>query len=283
MLSENGSIDRLVIAHMDPQKVEWVRELRKKYPIKMDATYGIPQVLRTGVSEFVPFVSDDMLVGAAVDDGHLRLLRALSLTSGMTVPLLINGKARGTLSFALAESSRRYTQADLAMAEELASRASRAIQNAQLYREIQQSRDQLDIILHGVADGIIVYNAHSRIIYAHEAAAKLTGVSSVQEIMETSTAGIAGRFEIVDGRSQPFPRSQSTHRRVLAGEPEAEAVIGYKHRTEDRPERWSFVKSPPICNELGEVTMVVTIIHDVTERMQVGKLAFQSESKIRLS
>ena len=267
MLAEDGSIEPLVIAHVEPQKVEWATELRKKYPIKIDASHGVAQVLRTGVSELVRFVSDDMLVAAAVDDEHLRLLRNIGLTSCMTIPLLIDGKARGTLTFAVAESARRYTQADLAMAEELASRASLAIQNAQLFRAVQQSRDQLNIILHGVADGIIVYDAYGHIIYANEVAAEMTGSASVHALMETPSAATATRFEIIDEQRQAFPRSQFPHLRVLAGEPEAEAVIGYKHRTEGQLERWSFVKSRPIWNELGEVTMVVTILHDITERV----------------
>ncbi len=73
----------------------------------------------------------------------------------MTIPLVIDGKAIGTVTFALAASGRHYTQADLAMAEELASHASLAIQNARLYWAVQQARDQLDIILRGVADGIV--------------------------------------------------------------------------------------------------------------------------------
>jgi PAS domain S-box-containing protein len=267
MLAEDGSIEPLVIAHADPRKVQWAWELRKKYPMGRDATQGIPQVLRTGVSELVPFVSDDMLVAAAVDDEQLALARKVGFTSGMTIPLLIDGKAIGTLMFVLAESARRYTQADLAMAEELAALASLAIQNAQLYREVQQSRDQLDIILRGVADGIIVYDTNGRIIYANEAAAKMTGSASVQALMETPVAGIATRYEIIDEQRQPFPSSQFPHLQVLAGEAEAEAIMGYQQRGTGQPEHWSFVKSRPIHNELGEVTMVITIIHDITERV----------------
>ena len=267
MLGEDGSIEPLAIAHVDPQKVQWAGDLRKKYPMNMDATHGIPQVLRTGVSELVPFVSNDLLAATAIDDEHLKVLGALGFTSGMTVPLLINGKAEGALTFALAESSRRYTRADLIMAEELASRASLAIQNARLYQAAQQSRNQLDIILQGVADGIVVYDSHSRIIYANDAAARMTGFATIQALIETPAPATAARYEIIDEQRQPFPSSQFTHLRVLAGEQEAEAVMGYRLKAEDQPERWSLVKSRPLYNERGEVSMVVTIIHDITERV----------------
>jgi len=94
MLAEDGSIEQLVVAHVDPQKVQWAWELRKKYPITMDAAYGIPQVLRTGVSEFVPFISEDMLVAAALDDEQLALVRKVGFTSGMTIPIVIDGKGK---------------------------------------------------------------------------------------------------------------------------------------------------------------------------------------------
>jgi PAS domain S-box-containing protein len=266
MLSENGSLEPLVIAHVDPQKVQWAWELHKKYPVDMRAGHGVAQVLQSGAAEFVPFISDEVLAARAVDDEQLALLRNIGFASGMTIPLLLDGKAIGTLTFALAESARRYTQADFTMAEELASRASLAIQNSRLYREVQQSRDQLDIILHGVADGIVVYDSQSHIIYANDAAAQMTGSPSVQALMETPATTTA-RYEIIDEQRQPFLPSQFPHRRVLSGEPEAEAIMGYTQRGTGQAERWSLVKSRPILSELGEVSLVVTIIHDITERV----------------
>ena len=136
-----------------------------------------------------------------------------------------------------------------------------------LYQTVQQSRDQLDIILHGVADGIIVYDPHGNIIYANDAAASMTGTTSAQALMEAPETATAARYEIIDEQRRPFSPSQFTHLRVLAGEPEAEVVMGYRLKGENQPERWSLVKSRPIYNERGEVSMVVTIIHDITERI----------------
>ncbi len=267
MLAEDGSIEQLVITHADPQRVAWAKEFRKKYPLDRNANQGIPHVLRTAISEFTPVISDDMLVAAAVDTEQLTLLRNIGFTSSMTIPLVIEGKAIGTVTFALAQSGRHYTQTDFAMAEELAARASLAIQNARFYRAVQQSRDQLDIILQGVADGIIVYDTHSHIIYANEAAAQMTGYASVQDMLRTPPLGIVSRYEIVDEQGLPFPHSRLTHTRVVAGEREAQATIGYARIGSGQPERWSFAKSRPVFDEQGKMAMVITIIHDITERV----------------
>ena len=52
---------------------------------------GVPNVIRTGEPELYPEIPDELLVEAARDEEHLRLMRELGLVSAMVVPL----KARG--------------------------------------------------------------------------------------------------------------------------------------------------------------------------------------------
>jgi signal transduction histidine kinase/ActR/RegA family two-component response regulator len=66
-------------------------------------------------------------------------MRELGLRSYVCVPLRARGRVLGVLTFASAESGRRYTAGDLAFAEELAHRAAIAIENAQLYREAREA------------------------------------------------------------------------------------------------------------------------------------------------
>jgi signal transduction histidine kinase len=183
------------------------------------------------------------------------------------VPLLARGKTIGVISFIATESGKRYDERDLALAEELGRRAGVALDNARLYREARQARDQLAIILHGVADGILVYAPDSSILYANEAAAHMTGYASVEEMRATPPLGITNKYTLSDEQGQPLPHTHLTHRRVLAGEAEAQAIIGYTAMASRHPERWSLVKSRPIRDERGEIMMIVTITHDITERM----------------
>jgi signal transduction histidine kinase len=55
------------------------------------------------------------------------------------LPIKIQDKPIGALSFIYTESGRQYTQADLTMAQEVASRAALAIQNARLFAESQKA------------------------------------------------------------------------------------------------------------------------------------------------
>jgi signal transduction histidine kinase/CheY-like chemotaxis protein len=96
--------------------------------------------LRTGESDLVPEIPDELLVQAARDAEHLEILRQVGFSSVMTVPLRTQSRILGVISFVCAESGRQYTSADLELAEELARRASLAIDNAQLYRVAQRDR-----------------------------------------------------------------------------------------------------------------------------------------------
>ena len=140
MSGEGGAIVRLAVAHADPAKVQWAEELASRYPVAPDSPHGVPNVLRTGKSELYPNIPDEMLVAGAIDDEHLQLMREIGFTSAMVVPLSVQGKVLGAITFVTSESGRHYGHSDLAFAEDLARRAAAAIENARLYRAAQEAR-----------------------------------------------------------------------------------------------------------------------------------------------
>ncbi|MBD1919105.1 MULTISPECIES: PAS domain S-box protein [Cyanophyceae] len=144
IVEEDGSIDQIAVAHIDPAKLEWAYQIRDKYPLDTDAERGAALTLRTGQPDLVPEIPDELLVHAAKDPEHLEILRQVGFSSVMTVPLRTQDQVVGVITFISAESGRRYTAADLQLAEELAHRASLAIENAQLYRSAQRDRTKAE-------------------------------------------------------------------------------------------------------------------------------------------
>jgi PAS domain S-box-containing protein len=123
----------VAVAHMDPRKIEFVREMGERYPPDPNALTGAPQVIRTGKSELYAEIPAALLEAAARDGEHLRIIRELQLESGMVVALRGRARVLGAMSFVYANSGRRYTEADLAFAEDFARRAAMAIENAQAH------------------------------------------------------------------------------------------------------------------------------------------------------
>ncbi|HEX4386529.1 MAG TPA: ATP-binding protein, partial [Myxococcales bacterium] len=84
-----------------------------------------------------PELPDELLVRLIPDQELLRIIRDLQLKSSLVAPIVARGKVLGAISFIMAESNRRHTQDDLALAEELGRRAGAALDNARLYRDLQ--------------------------------------------------------------------------------------------------------------------------------------------------
>jgi PAS domain S-box-containing protein len=138
MMTEERVLRRLAVAHQDPVKIEFAHELERRYPQDMNERQGVPNVIRTGEPELYPNIPDEMLTLVARDAEQLRIMRELGLRSAMIVPLNVQGRTLGAITFVSAESGRHYTETDLAFAEDLAHRAALAIENARLYREAQE-------------------------------------------------------------------------------------------------------------------------------------------------
>jgi PAS domain S-box-containing protein len=132
----DDSLSLVTIAHIDPAKVEWAYGLRERYPPQITDPTGVGNVVRTGVSELIAEVTQEMIDAADIAVPELReIVHRLHLSSLMYVPLVAHGRTIGALTMAWAESDRHYGEEDLRLAEDLASRAALAIENARLYRE----------------------------------------------------------------------------------------------------------------------------------------------------
>ncbi len=170
---EDGKLRTLAVEHVDERKIEVALELGRRYPEDPEATQGPPVVLRTGQSELVTEISEERLSQLAVDDLHLELVRELGFQSYMGVPLVARERTLGVISFVAAESGRHYGPNDLALAEELARRASTAIENAQLYREAEE-RAQAARVLETVADGVFLVDVQGVVRLWNRAAEAIT-------------------------------------------------------------------------------------------------------------
>jgi PAS domain S-box-containing protein len=131
---DGGGLRNVAVAHIDPAKIRLADEFRARYPTDPDAETGVPNVIRTGISELYPEVTTEMLTAAAIDDEHLRMMRELGLESVMIVPLTARGRTLGAVTFVSSRPDRHFDGADLQLAEELARRAALAIDNALLFQ-----------------------------------------------------------------------------------------------------------------------------------------------------
>lgn len=132
----DGRVEQIAYAHDDPGKIAFVEELTHRYPPREDnESSWVAEVIRSGRPQLLSDVPDEMLVEAAEDSTHLELIRALGIVSMMVVPLAVRGRSLGAITLVAAESGQHFDAEDLAFAQDLATRAALALENARLYEE----------------------------------------------------------------------------------------------------------------------------------------------------
>jgi PAS domain S-box-containing protein len=176
-LIEDDRIARVVTAHVDPAKDAVAQELARRYPLDMGNPISVLMPLHTGRTELMPEVTDRYLREQTRNADELRLLRALSPTSRIAVPLIARGTLVGVVNVFITESDRRYGPVDVERIEKLAILAALAIDNSLLYRTARreiaersraeealgQSLSLLRATIESTTDGLLVVDRAGKI------------------------------------------------------------------------------------------------------------------------
>jgi PAS domain S-box-containing protein len=128
----DGRVQRVEAASADPAQAALVDELRRFAP-DPDSANGISVALRTGVPRVVNELSAEVVNASLVDPAHREVVSRLGVTAYAAVPLQAGGRVLGSILLCITRSGRRFDNADVRRAEELARRAAYAIDNARLY------------------------------------------------------------------------------------------------------------------------------------------------------
>ncbi|WP_164013213.1 PAS domain S-box protein [Pyxidicoccus trucidator] len=140
ILEEGGGIKRVKVSCVDPTLDALVRDTVRFPPaVTGHPRHSPSRALVEGRAILVEDAGDDYKQQAAFGPEHLAHMRAIGFQSVMSVPLVARGRTLGVLTFLAIAPGRRFTQADLETAEDLARRAALAVDNGRLYREAQQA------------------------------------------------------------------------------------------------------------------------------------------------
>jgi PAS domain S-box-containing protein len=145
------SFARLGVAHTDPAKETLIHEIARYTFGHRPEHHPIVRVLTAGQPILLPTITAEILDASAADEAHRELLRQVGPVSLVSVPLLVSGRILGALTLVTSESGRQYGPDDLALVEELARRASLAVENARLFHAAEQATRARDEMLGVVA------------------------------------------------------------------------------------------------------------------------------------
>jgi PAS domain S-box-containing protein len=147
LFDAEGRRQPVAVAHKEQGKLELAEQLREYDPEQLDSERGLGMLLRTGKPQLYPQITEEMLLGAAIDEEHLRLLRSVGMRSVLLVPLAVHERVIGALTLVNAESGREFDHDDLEFASQIAERAALAVEHARLYTDRAYTAETLEASL----------------------------------------------------------------------------------------------------------------------------------------
>jgi len=143
-----GRADRVAAYHRNPCQVAALHELSSRISPRVGGADSISRVLTSGEPLLMPDMAERPERSVSPDPHVVRLYRQLRPRSLMLVPLRARGEVLGVLTLCSEEPyGHRYSQRDLHLAADLASKAALAIDNTQAYARMREAAETLQISL----------------------------------------------------------------------------------------------------------------------------------------
>jgi PAS domain S-box-containing protein len=177
----------------------------------------------------------------------------------LAVPLVVEGRAIGTLSVSRASADSPYDADDERFLQELADRAALAIERARLFADIQASEERFRRIFEHAATGIAIMDLDGRFVHCNPAYAAMLGFRD-QALPRLPFTTLV----------HPDDRAAALTEigRVRAGElPFFESESRYLHQSGEMVWVRTFVS--PLPDGSGATTHLVALATDVTERRRI--------------
>ena len=124
-----------------------------------------------------------------------------------------------------------------------------------------------EAILGAVTDGISVQDENGRLVYANDAAARLVGFGSADELLAAEPDELLARFELLDEFRRTLPLDELPGRIALTQRGERTRTLCWRIRATGE-ERWSVVRALPV--ELNGTALAVNVFRDVTDQKRVA-------------
>lgn len=180
VIDENGILQPVSVAHENPDKVAWVMEMQEMYRdmARPANPSGPALVVQTGESQFIPEITPEVLDAAITHPEVRTAIEQVGLRSYMCVPMILHETVTGVISFAAAESGRRFSRNDLRAAEHLARRAAAAISTSRAFTDTQRERARFRAIVSWLDQAVCHVDSAGRVEHMNPAAEALLGFST---------------------------------------------------------------------------------------------------------
>jgi PAS domain S-box-containing protein len=166
-LVRDGKVLRKAVASRNPS-MRAVAEALWHLPLDVERPTLMSEAVRTQQPVLVQRVDLEALPSMTPSAEDICIVERLQMQSLVTVPMVASGRLLGVIALIASEGSREYDAGDLRLAQQLASRAATALENASLYRiarDATKVRDEvLGIVAHDLRNPLSTIAAHAALL-----------------------------------------------------------------------------------------------------------------------
>ncbi|NDJ84709.1 MAG: PAS domain S-box protein [Chloroflexi bacterium] len=131
-------------------------------------------------------------------------------------------------------------------------------------------RDELNVILNAISDGIVAQDRGGEILFVNEAGARLSGFQSAADMRQIPIAAFLRNLAMYDEDGAPISEAKLPRTKTLETR-EINSITLRRHFLDTDEEGWISLKTAPILDEDGDVKSTVSIFRDVTEQVQLSQ------------
>lgn len=206
---------------------------------------------------------------AANDERTLKeFVALLNVHNGASVPLIaekrddenrvIDRTTIGVLHVFNKRYGNIFIEEDLHLLERLAKNASAIIQNAQIFREVVEEKEELEHIIESVYAGLIMVNKQGKVMQMNSTARKMLGVE---------TSNVLGKpyYEVIDN-----PKIKEIIARSITNDEEVTEEIDVVLK--DGSEHTYQAQTAIVRDNDGNIIGAVAIFNDITEIRSIERM-----------
>ena len=132
----------------------------------------------------------------------------------------------------------------------------------QTQAELRRARQQLEVILEGVGEEVLVVNARRELVYVNQTAAQLSGYASPEALL--ADRDYFTSFTVYDENDLLVSPLAYPAVRALRGEKVSPTVLRYEIK-DGSASRWFLVSGSPVFDHNNQVELAVFLVQDIQE------------------
>jgi two-component system phosphate regulon sensor histidine kinase PhoR len=140
----------------------------------------------------------------------------------------------------------------------------------EMEQEVARAKEQLEIILQNVADGIMMVDANDKLIYANNVILRWNGFPSLTALLAAQQDNQWHRheeFAVWDEWGRPVPSEERPTTQALQGKP-THALVQYRANATGKV-YWHLIRAQPIFDDAGQVQFVIIVYTDLTGQKEM--------------